>query len=231
MRVHAVAVVLVTALVTTAAAKPRGDRRVAAAEESAAKKPRADRSIGAPWSGRLVAAARLEDEGERFYLRRPARTYGTRTTVRFVKQAIRDVYTSHPKAHDLAVGDLSAEAGGWITEHASHQSGRDVDLGLFYKKPPKGYPASFIVATTENLDMAAMWTLLSSLARTTDEDGGVQMIFFDAKLTAALRKWAEKREINAKRQAKVFSLLHHHPNHADHIHVRFKCRARDTKCR
>lgn len=200
----------------------------AAARSDATK--RRDRSIGAPWSGRLQAAARFEG-GARTHVRRPQRTYATRTTVAFIRQAIRDVYAVHPKAHTLAIGDFSARAGGRITEHASHQSGRDVDLGLFYKKPPKGYPRAFVPATAATLDPGPTWTLLASLARTADQDGGVQLIFLDQKLQRALHRWAVKRGISERRIARVFRLLRHIPKHDDHIHVRFKCRAADTSCR
>ena len=35
-----------------------------------------------------------------------------------------------PTVHTLAIGDLSVKQGGAITQHRSHQSGRDVDIGL-----------------------------------------------------------------------------------------------------
>ncbi len=229
-----VVLVLATLVVATvpASAKPRKAKPRAVAVSSG--KPKAskvrDRSIGAPWSGSLQAGVRLRDS-EHTFLRRPARAFGTKTTVELIQQAVDDVYDSHPKAHVLAVGDLSASRGGWISEHSSHQSGRDVDLGLLYRSEPAGYPSAFVTATDKTLDMGAMWTLLSALARTQDEDGGVQMIFFDERLQSALHRWATKRDVSPKRIARVFRLLRHEPNHADHIHVRFKCRARDARCR
>jgi hypothetical protein len=194
------------------------------------QKKRRDRSIGAPWSGRLQSPARFEG-GERLHVRRPWRTYATKTTVSFIRRAIRDVYEVHPKAHVLAIGDFSAETGGRITHHASHQSGRDVDIGLFYKKPPKGYPQDFVSATPETIAPGPMWTLLSSLARTADEDGGVQVIFLDRKLGDAIYQWAVKRGVSQQRLERVFRLLRHIPKHDDHLHVRFKCRAADRDCR
>lgn len=238
MRVFVVVVVALSLIASTAAAGTRGKRPAKHAKQKAtkpvgvtttAKKVR-DRSIGAPWSGRLQGPARLAG-GDGYHLRRPQRTYGTRTTVAFIRQAIRDVFEVHPRAHVLAIGDLSAESGGWISEHSSHQSGRDVDLGLFYKSAPRGYPGSFVRATDETLDYGPMWTLLASLARTDDEDGGVQMIFLDQKLQHAIRTWAKKRGFSDKRIARVLRLMRHEPHHTDHLHVRFKCRARDTKCR
>ena len=235
MRVFAFVVVVVLSVGASRPAAHAENKRQAkrmAATTSASKpavRPR-DRSLGAPWEGKLLGPARLEG-GEGYHLRRPWRTYATRTTVELVRRAIGDTREAFPKAHVLAIGDLSAEAGGRITEHASHQSGRDVDLGLFYKRQPQGYPAGFVRATAATLDVAATWSLISNLARTADEDGGVQLIFLDQRLQHVLYRWAEKRGLSAKRIKRVQRVLRHAPNHDDHLHVRFKCRARDTACR
>ncbi|MDB4961325.1 MAG: Peptidoglycan-binding lysin domain protein [Myxococcales bacterium] len=246
MRAIAVVVVLLCLVTATSVADAAGKRPAKHHEKAKTKKRVAlttpakpstvetknkrDRSIGAPWSGRLQTPARL-NAGERYHLRRPWRTYGTRTTVELVRQAIVDTLDGAPKAHILAVGDLSQESGGWITEHASHQSGRDVDIGLFFKKKPAGYPAAFVRATPSTLDLAATWKLIWNFARTRTEDGGAQFIFLDRSLQTALYRWAEKQGISDKRIASVAAVLRHEPNHDNHIHVRFKCRERDTSCR
>lgn len=233
MRVFAVVVVALSLLATAAfagtTAKPKRVAVTTSAKASEVQKKR-DRSIGAPWSGRLQAPVQLK-AGKRYHLRRPWRTYATRTTVDLVRQTIVDTLDELPKAHVLAVGDLSQEAGGWISEHASHQSGRDIDLGLFYKKQPKGYPASFVRATSATLDAAATFRLISNFAKTRGDDGGVQFIFLDQQLQNVLLAWAEKAGVSDKRIANVVAVLRHIPHHADHIHVRFKCRERDSSCR
>ncbi|MBA3453824.1 MAG: penicillin-insensitive murein endopeptidase [Deltaproteobacteria bacterium] len=236
MRVFAVVFVALSLLSTAAfaekeatKAKPKRVAATTSAKPSEVKKQR-DRSIGAPWSGRLQGPVRLK-EGKRYHLRRPWRTYATRTTVDLVRQAIVDTLDDLPKAHALAIGDLSQESGGWISEHASHQSGRDIDIGLFYKKQPKGYPASFIRATATTLDPAATFRLIANFAKTRGDDGGVQFIFLDQGLQNVLLAWAEKAGVSEKRIANVVAVLRHIPHHADHIHVRFKCRERDSGCR
>lgn len=251
MRVFAVVVVLLSLGISSTVAEARGKRakkhavektkkKVAAAtplkkegeKEAPAKvtKKKRDRSIGAPWAGSLQAAAKLQP-GDGYYLRRPWRTYATRTTIDFVREAVKDTLETYPKVHTLAIGDFSQESGGKITEHASHQSGRDVDIGLFYKKKPKGYPDAFVKATKNTLDAAATWRLASLLARTNDEDGGVQVIFLDQSLQNVLVTWAENHEISDKRIKEVQKVFRHIPLHTDHMHVRFKCRERDTNCR
>ena len=58
------------------------------------------------------------------------RRFGTRTAVDFIERVVSDVRDQFPDQHILAIGDISAEHGGQITEHHSHQSGRDVQIGL-----------------------------------------------------------------------------------------------------
>ena len=68
-------------------------------------------------------------EDTRFYrwvhiqMRHPWRAFGTKTTVEHVRHAIRSTLAAFPKIHTLAIGDLSAEHGGWISDHQSHRSG------------------------------------------------------------------------------------------------------------
>jgi hypothetical protein len=199
-----------------------------------------DRSIGAPWSGRLTAPARLPG-GEGYVIRRPLRAYGTRSTVDFVHEAVTNTLDAFPRAHVLAIGDLSAETGGAITEHHSHQSGRDADIGLFYKKKPPAYPASFVRATEDNLDGAETWKLVWEFAKTQSEDGGVQIMFLDYDVQGIVYRWAKDHGVSEQRLDRVFQYPHgrdsangvvrHFPNHDNHVHVRFKCRDRDVGCR
>ncbi len=199
-----------------------------------------DRSIGAPWSGRLTAPARLAG-GDGYVIRRPLRSYGTRTTVDHIREAVTNTLDAYPKVHVLAIGDISAETGGQITEHHSHQSGRDADIGLFYKTKPANYPASFVRATESNLDSRATWKLLWELAKTSTEEGGAQIMFLDYEVQGIVYRWAKEHDINEQRLDRVFQYPHgrdsangvirHFPNHDNHVHVRFKCRDRDTSCR
>ena len=218
---------------------PKAEHEVAKAEKRAKPKSRGQ-SFGAPWSGRLVNATKFRAP-DRTYLRRPHRAFATRTTAQHTRQAIRDTLKSFPKAHALAIGDFSAAQGGWISDHNSHQSGRDVDLGLFFKVAPAGYPASFIDADATTMHTAAMWSLIRNLANTADEDGGVQMMFLDFELQGVIYKWAKQNGVSKARLDKVFQYPHgrgaaagivrHEPNHADHVHVRFRCAAAETSCR
>ncbi|HUJ62808.1 MAG TPA: penicillin-insensitive murein endopeptidase [Kofleriaceae bacterium] len=217
--------------------KPK--RRVAHAKHVVIHGPIHGQSVGAPWHGELREAARLPD-GDGYHIRRPWRAFGTRSTVDYVLRVITDFREQFPDAHVLAIGDLSAEHGGPITEHRSHQSGRDADIGLVYKHRPPGYPASFIPATEDNLDCAAELALIEGFAATEHEDGGVQIMFLDFKVQGILYRWAREHDVDTATLDHLFQyphgrgtsegLVRHEPNHDNHLHVRFKCPHGDSAC-
>lgn len=195
-------------------------------------------SIGKPWHGTLRRPTRLPS-GNGYLIRRPARSFGAAYVVAQVKQAIRTVRADHPRLHTLAIGDLSQKRGGAISEHRSHQSGRDLDIGFFYKKKPAGYPESFASGTERNLDKAATWDLLVAFARTADDAGGVQAIFLDYDVQGILYEWALDRGVDEGYLNRLFQypdgrggsgLVRHEPHHDDHFHVRFKCPPGDNGC-
>jgi hypothetical protein len=197
-------------------------------------------SVGVPWAGRLQHASALP-AGDGYFIRRPERAWGTQTTIELTERAISETLDAFPDEHILAIGDISAPSGGTITQHRSHQSGRDIDVGLFYREKPAGYPASFIHADEDNLDCAATFKLLESFLATADDDGGVQMIFLDFDVQGILYDWALDHGISERRLDRIFQYPHghgsgdgivrHEPNHDNHMHVRFKCPADDSGCR
>jgi murein endopeptidase len=202
--------------------------------------PVVGQSLGAPWQGRLRDAVQLE-RGDGWHLRRPYRAYGTSSTVELVHRVLADLADRFPDIHDIAVGDISAEHGGRISEHSSHQSGRDIDIGLIFIEKPSGYPDSFVAGTEDNLDLEATFVLVEEFAKTAQESDGVQMIFLDFTLQGLLYNWALENGEAEDYLAKLFQFPHgrgasagivrHEPNHADHIHVRFRCPSGDSACR
>jgi murein endopeptidase len=196
-------------------------------------------SVGAPWAGHLQHPTLLPP-GEGYFLRHPARAFGTETTVALIERAINETLEQFPVEHVLAIGDISAESGGPITQHRSHQAGRDVDIGLFYNEQPAGYPESFIHADETNLDCAATFKLLERFLATTGDDGGVQMIFLDFDVQGLLYNWAVDQGMDEARLDRIFQYPHgrgssegivrHVANHDNHMHVRFQCQRGDTAC-
>ncbi len=194
-------------------------------------------SVGKPWSGSLKNPTKLS-KGKGYFIRRPERAYGTNYMVTHIEKAIKAVRKRFPRVHTLAIGDLSSKKGGDIGNHHSHESGRDVDIGFYFKKKPSGYPDSFVSHTDGKLDLAATWALVYAFARTADQPNGVKVIFLDRAVQKRLYDWAEDHSVPHDYLDKIFQygdsdndgIVRHEDNHDDHIHVRFKCPENDSKC-
>ena len=228
--------VVILGLTSLAGAKPHAKGRAGGKSARAIAAPHhaprhAVGRANLPWQGRLVDPAQLPD-GDGYHIRRPARAFGTERTAELVHEVIEATIALFPERHVLAIGDLSAEHGGRITEHASHQSGRDVDIGLYYLEKPAAYPENFVSATEDNLDCEATWGLIDRFVDTADQPGGAQIIFLDFRVQGLLYAWAKEHGISQKYLDHVFQYPHgksssegivrHWPNHDNHIHVRFK---------
>ncbi len=203
------------------------------AEQPVAERERAKPASGGanvPWHGKLADAEKLPgDEG--YQIRRPSRAYGEPNVIEHLRSSIAVVRALYPDVHTLAIGDISAEHGGKLDNHKSHQTGLDVDVGFYFRRVPTGYPEHFAGADA-NLDLEATWALLTAFARTTDVDDGVEIIFLDYAVQKRLYDWARKRgtpdaDLGSLLQYprgkdSLAGLVRHWPNHADHLHVRFK---------
>lgn len=195
-------------------------------------------SVGRPQRGKLVDGVRLPyDAG--YYRRRKDRAYGAQHVVDHTRRVIDAVRTKYPKLHRLAIGDLSDKNGGKISGHASHQSGRDVDLGLYFEKQPDGYPQEFVRAN-DDLHRGATWQLVLELHRASKKPGGPQKVFLDYRVQGKLYEHAKKRGVSKKVLGEIFQypdgrwakerFVKHEPMHADHLHVRFSCPTGDDDC-
>jgi murein endopeptidase len=189
-------------------------------------------SVGQPWNGRLIGGKAFPD-GDGYWLRRPDKAFGAVHVVEHVRRAIAEVRKTYSDVHTLAIGDLSAEHGGQLGRHVSHQSGLDVDIGFYFTQKPASYPQTFVAANGD-LDLEATWALIEAFAATSSQDGGVQLIFLDHGVQARLYRWAKSDGISADNLNAILQyprsadsqvgLVRHWPSHSDHIHVRFKPR-------
>lgn len=248
-----VAIAMILAATSTAysgvvRSKHRGDRRAAMKAKRIVPTKRfhpstvsirqpGGQSYGAPWDGVLRNSEQLAD-GDGYFVRRPLRSFGTRSTIDAVKRAVTTVREQFPDSHVLAIGDISAQLGGPITGHRSHQSGRDVDVGLIYKTKPDSFPYDFALATDDNLDCEATYALINEFADAT-ADGGVQVIFLDFDVQRMIYDWAVAHGEDPLELQKLFqfpnrdargTLVQHAPNHGDHLHVRFACPKTEPSC-
>lgn len=190
----------------------------------------ASESLGQPWNGRLRGGEALP-RGPGYQIRRPQRAFGASHVVDHLKHVIAEVRALYPRVHTLAIGDLSAEHGGKLAEHHSHQSGLDVDIGFYFQKVPAGYPDQFVMASSE-IDLEATWALITAFARTSSLHNGVQVILLDRDIQARLYRWAHARGTPDEQLADLLQyprgndaqvgIVRHWPHHANHLHVRFK---------
>ena len=108
----------------------------------------ASRSVGSPNEGHLEGAVRLvPSESLRFV---PSTTgtnaqWGSRALVDLLSRVSRAVARDYPKTK-ASVGHLSLEHGGDILGHASHESGRDVDVAFYVlgKNKKQAYPEGYV---------------------------------------------------------------------------------------
>lgn len=196
-------------------------------------------SLGFANSGRLQHAARLEEDDALRYLPGRLLHHGTDELVAALHRAARTVYRRHHV--QLTVGDLSAPGGGPVGHHASHQSGRDADVGFYVTRA--GQPAvltdyvSFRGDGTPFLggplrfDAARNWALIEALL----DDPAIQIehVFVSSALRGLLLQFARSHGADEAMIERAASTLHQPPRgspHTNHFHVRIACPAGDASC-
>jgi penicillin-insensitive murein endopeptidase len=178
-------------------------------------------SIGAPGSAMLINPVALE-QNPFWEIAARAVVHGTQETIDAIGTALAKVHEVFPDAPPIVVGDISDEDGGRLKRHKSHQGGRDVDLGFFFKS---GAAQQFVAGTAANLDLAKNWVLVRSLVTCTD----VETILLDTRIQRLLYKYAlgigeDKAWLDSvfhfARGAKS-AIVTHVAGHRNHYHVRF----------
>lgn len=196
-------------------------------------------SVGMPNSGVQTGALELPERGAGFARYRPKghNHWGRPHLVSALTRIAAEVEAELPGGV-LVIGDLAAERGGRIPGHASHRSGRDVDL-LFYATTPAGAPLASpgfvryepdglaVVQGSDDyvrLDVAREWLLVKKLV--TDREIGVQFLFISRPLEALLMDYARARgeplELLYRAQTVMLQPGDSLP-HDDHLHLRIAC--------
>ena len=178
-------------------------------------------SLGRPNAGGLFNAVRMPDDPA-WKLVDPSHAYGTEETVLSLGLALHAVFEHFPSTEAVSIGHISARSGGHLNPHRSHQSGRDVDVGFYYKGIPNQWYAR---ATPDNLDLERTTFLVRSLVDKTD----IEMILIDHSLQAPLEQTLLEQGYNADWTERVFHgghgrppIVRHAPGHATHLHLRFR---------
>ena len=205
-------------------------------------------SCGAVNRGALSSARAIADQGPGYVAPEPWRVrglrFGTDELVSLIERAGAAVLRRNAGA-PLAVADLSAEHGGPVARHRSHQSGRDVDL-VYYaidrageSMVNDGHMALYGVdgrATSADspepaaqiaerfFDLARNWALVQALA--TDADVRVERIFVSPRIRDWLFAYAAAARVPDEIRARVRHVISTPVGveaHNDHMHVRIAC--------
>jgi penicillin-insensitive murein endopeptidase len=196
-------------------------------------------SVGMPNLGVQTGASELPSRGAGFTRYRPlGKNHWGRPRLVSALQRIAAEIDGELPGGLLVIGDLGAERGGRIPGHASHRSGRDVDL-LFYALTPAGAPLispGFVRYEADGLaiepdsgdylrlDVAREWLLVKKLV--SDPELGVQFLFISKPLEALLMDYARARgeplELQDRAQTVMLQPRDSLP-HDDHLHLRIAC--------
>ena len=214
------------------------------AAPAAPQRPAPARSVGSPTAGHLIGGAHLALAP---YLRvypvyaNSDVRYGVDGLVGLVDRAAKNVRKQFPDAV-LSVGHLSRQGGGELERHASHESGRDADVG-FYVKNATGKPVladhmvPFVGDGTApswpgaHFDDARNWALVSSIVG--DGHAHVTHIFVATPIRERLLAYATKigaSPMIRSRAAEVLAQPRGSLPHDDHFHIRIACPAGMDKC-
>lgn len=188
------------------------------------------RSIGLATDGALEDGCRIASTGPG-YVAVNKHAWGTDLMVAVLQAAAATVAQQFPAGAPTVIGALSAEGGGTLRPHRSHQSGRDVDVGYF--RTGQKSARRFEPTDSGNFDPEKTWALLEAILYSAD----VTFVFLDYELQAVLYDglvevgWSEAAlgmlfQYPAGRDVPR-GVIRHARGHADHFHVRFRCPAAD----
>jgi len=200
-----------------------------------------DGVIGHVNAGRLIHGVRLDCANDKELRCLPGWTnrWGTTDLVTLLRRTGRAVWDRHHI--QLGVGDLSAERGGPIPRHASHQSGRDVDIAFFVldandKSVALNDYIGFrddgraIASPALRFDTKKNWTVVAALV---SGPVRVQHIFVSNGLRDLLLAHGRAMGASADVLDRAARAMHQPSGaapHANHFHVRVACPADSTAC-
>lgn len=192
-------------------------------------------SIGHPNHGWQLRSKKLR-EAPYLHIKDNSReaAFGHPALVLMLRRSAREVASQTPGSV-MVVGDLSSEEGGPLSGHASHQSGRDADVG-FYVRNRRGEPVvpeRFIgfdgAGHAKNgsglvFDDARNWQLVRAWVE--DPRAGLSHIFVSIPLRQRLLRYARSQRVPRELFNRAAVLLKQPAStsaHDDHFHVRIAC--------
>lgn len=200
-------------------------------------------SVGTTGSGRLDNGFKLPLEGTWHEFAGPVRArgtnYATLELAALLARAASTVAREAPGA-PLVLADASVKRGGQVARHASHESGRDVDL-LFYVRDERGDSVAspgfrrfdgagrcVSEGCRLRLDVPRTWWLVRTLLAS--QRPAVQYLFVAEPLRALLLDYAREHGEHGTIVRRAQRVLHQPTDssaHDDHLHLRVYCGASD----
>lgn len=195
---------------------------------------REGKSRGRPNLGRVENAVRLP-KSWLYRLKSPPTAWGSSHAVKTILDAIIAFRCDFGFRGELIIGSLSRRYGRRFAPHASHQSGRDVDifLPLVPEVPFSWKPNPWMV------DWTATWALVKAFEKT----GQVEMILLDYKVQKFLHEAARFSGASEEELQRLIgwprlpadkdhrkALVRHGKDHTRHMHVRIHCGPNEERC-
>jgi LysM repeat protein len=191
-------------------------------------------SVGAANEGRLVNGEQLPLH-RAYRIRNPDRSWGTNEAITAILDGFDHMEDSFDTLPRVAVHDLSYQNGGDISDHRSHETGRDADIGYYYENC--GRDCEYRVVSASELDVERQWALFDYWIA----NELVDYVFVDYTLQEVMYNWLLEngaRRVDLQRwfqyprgRDSAAGILRHERGHADHFHVRFACPPTDRNCR
>lgn len=191
-------------------------------------------SIGRAHDGHLVNGEQLPPH-RAYTIRDLNRAWGTNEAVGAIVDGFDFMRRRFDDLPRVEMHDLSYREGGEISDHRSHESGRDADIGYYHDGCRRD--CAYRAFDADELDVERQWALFSYWI----ERDLVDYVFVDYAYQEELYEYAESQGATRDQLRHWFQyprgrnvaagLLRHEPNHADHLHVRFSCDPLDAGCR
>lgn len=198
-------------------------------------------SIGKPNAGKLENGIQLPESP--LYIRRtPRLMWGSSQTISNLQQAVAAFRQDVDYDGELILSDISAQNGGLLRPHKSHQAGRDIDIwlptikGVYKTKYLKRGGSAPRRPHFDEVDWYALWGLVRALIQT----GAVQYVFLDwiyqeYVYRAAVEMGATEEELDEwiqwpRSRKSTKGVFRHSKDHLSHIHVRFLCAPWEPQC-
>lgn len=199
-----------------------------------------NQAVGYPDDGRLRNATNLKEQqasqkeqGLYVILSSKQRYYATFEMSEFISRLAK--FLTVEEATRLSVGNISAQKGGHISPHQSHQIGMDADFGYPTVQSRTSFPVVARAGTINKSAYSVERTFESFKFAFKQNYAPVEKIFVDQLIINDLCHYAKSKNEFSGKDAQIvktlFQNIQHVDGHGNHFHVRLKCTSSQPACR